>query len=327
MTGSDAASAAPISGDDRSGAAASGAAAQLDVVIVAYHSGEMLERCLAMLTTFLPSRSRIIIVDNSPDDPSASTAVARTPETELLREPRNVGFAAAVNHALRESAAPLVLLVNPDIVSIEGSFAAIEELFARRRDAGAVAVRLTNEDGVLEHCRRGPRRVDFFDAPVGARRFLPRSVAEPRSPMLEWDHEEVRDVENATGAFLFLRRAALEDVGQLDERFFMYWEETDWFTRARARGWRLVFTPAVRAVHAGRKGADVESHAHSLLFLESGNAYVRKHFGLTTALLLRLSWILADSARLVRGMTRSEAYRREIRERLAFHLGTRRALR
>ncbi len=295
--------------------------AGLDVLLVAYHSGAIIDRCLKALATFVPAGSRIILIDNSPDDPSAAEAVSRTPGAELLSEKRNLGFAAAVNDGLRQGTSELVLLVNPDIVSIDGPFESIAAIFARDRDVGAVAVRLVDEAGGIEYCRRRPRRLDFFESAIGLRRLLPRRLQGPENAMLEWDHSEERIVDNATGALLFLRRAAVEDIGGLDDRFFMYWEETDWLTRARSRGWRLLFTPAVSAVHAGRQGSEVPGSTHYLLFLESGYKYVRKHFGLGTELLLRASWIAIDSARLARSRGRPEHYRREVRLRLLLHLG------
>jgi N-acetylglucosaminyl-diphospho-decaprenol L-rhamnosyltransferase len=299
----------------------------LDVLIVAFHTGALLDACLAVLSGFIPAGSRIIVIDNSPEDPSAARAVARTSSAELLSQKGNVGFAAAVNDGLRKSGAEIVLLANPDVVAIEGSFESIERLFEDVPDAGAVSVRLTNTEGALEHCRRRPRRLDFFDAATRVRRFLPARLAGPGVPMVEWDHSDVRAVDNATGALLFLRRAAIADVGMLDERFFMYWEESDWLARARARDWRLLFTPEVSGVHAGRQSSAVEATTHSLLFLESSYRYVRKHFGLGTTVILRLMWVAADSLRLLRGGSKAEAYRHEVKERLLLHLGASRALR
>jgi GT2 family glycosyltransferase len=139
--------------------------------------------------------------------------------------------------------------------------------------------------------------------------------------MHEWDHSEERVVELATGALLFIRRAAFEDVGPLDEQFFMYWEETDWLERARAKGWQLVYTPAVGAVHAVRGSSGSSDTSHSALLLESTYKYTRKHFGRSTALALRTAWILADLARLAAGVIRPSRDRREAIDRLRFHLG------
>jgi GT2 family glycosyltransferase len=293
----------------------------LDVLLVAYRSGPLLEQCLTIVADFAPPGTRVIVLDNSPDDPSAAEAVAHHPTAELRPQAGNVGFATAVNDGLRHSSAELVLLINPDIASIEGSFADVQALFASAPDVGAVAVHLTDEDGKLERCRRRPRRLDFYEFAIGIRRFLPARLAGPPSGLVEWDHLDTREVESATGALLFLRRAAIDDVGMLDEQFFMYWEETDWLMRAHARGWRLLFTPEIRGVHAGRQSSDVGRTAHSLLFLKSSYVYVGKHFGAGSSLLLRATSAVFDGGRLTFGLRRSADYRREAKERLLVHLG------
>jgi GT2 family glycosyltransferase len=293
----------------------------LDVLLVAYHSGAVLDACLATLADFAPEGTRIIVLDNSPDDPSAAEAVARVPGAELVSQRGNVGFAAAVNDGLARTNAELVLLLNPDILEIDGSFDAIREIFDRRPDAGAVTVHLTSGTGVLQHCRRRPTRMEFFNPAIGLENRFTSLREKHRSPMIEWDHADERVVDNATGALLFLRRTTVDDVGPLDERYFMYWEETDWLNRAYDRGWKLVYTPVVRGVHGNRQGSEVGRTTHSLLFLDSGYKFVGKHFGPATEWSLRLTWIAGDTARLLVGIRRDSAYRHEVAERLRVHLG------
>jgi N-acetylglucosaminyl-diphospho-decaprenol L-rhamnosyltransferase len=291
------------------------------VLVVAYHSGKVLNRSLAAVEAFAPEGSLVIVIDNSPEDLSAAQAVASFAEGRLLSEPTNVGFAAAVNDGLALSTAEIILLVNPDISSVTGSFDEVRDLFDRNAAVGAVAVHLVDADGRLQHCRRRFRRFDLFAQAVGVR-WLPRRWQRRwTNPMHEWDHSEERMIENATGALLFLRRAAVDDVGPLDEQFFMYWEETDWLERARAKGWELVFTPAVRGVHAVRQSSDAADARHSLLLLESTHKYARKHFGRGTAVALRLAWVAADLVRLLTAAGRPAEYRRQALERLQLHLG------
>lgn len=283
---------------------------------MAYHSGAVLDVALACLNRFAEG-SRITVVDNSPADPSAAAAAAAFPTVQVLSEPTNVGFAAAVNDALERTTAEIVLLANPDICALTGSVDAVLRIFAANPAAGAVAVRLLDREERLQHCRRRFTRIDLFAPAVGSLGSSRRAG----NSMREWDHSEERVVEQATGALLFIRRAAFDDVGPFDEQFFMYWEETDWLERARSRGWQLVFTPAVGAVHAVRGSTSSPDTKHSLLLLESTHKYARKHFGRSTAVALRATWILADLARLVVGTVRRDRDRREPIERLRFHLG------
>jgi N-acetylglucosaminyl-diphospho-decaprenol L-rhamnosyltransferase len=292
----------------------------LDVIVVAYRSGAVLAEALAGLSRFSEG-SHIIVVDNSPDDPSAAEAVAGLPTARMLAEPENVGFAAAVNDAFALATADIVLLANPDIRTLAGSADDVLRIFATNPAAGAVAVRLLDGEGRLQHCRRRFRRFDLFAPALGLGRLPSGWARRFGNTMSEWDHAEERVVDLATGALLFIRRAAFEDVGPFDEQFFMYWEETDWLERARAKGWQLVYTPAVGAVHAVRGSSGNPDTDHSVLLLESTYKYALKHFGRSTAFSLRTSWILADLARLAMGVVRPSRDRRKTLERLRFHLG------
>ena len=117
------------------------------------------------------------------------------------------------------------------------------------------------------------------------------------------------------GACLFLRRAALADVGPFDERFFVYYEETDWLIRAKRRGWRTVFLPTVEAVHASAGSSPDARSPHVLLLLESQHRYARKHFGPATAALLRTTLLGIDTARLARHALAGRARARGPRRR------------
>lgn len=293
----------------------------LEALLVAYHSGAVIDRSLEAVEAFAPPGTAVLVVDNSPTDPSAARAVAAKASRRLLSEPGNVGFAAAVNDGLALGSAEVVLLANPDILSVTGSFEDVRRIFEENPEAGAVAPHLVDADGRLQHCRRRFTRFDLFAPAVGVAWLPRRLVRRWGNPMLEWDHGEERVVESATGALLFVRRAAIDDVGPLDERFFMYWEETDWLERARAKGWELVFTPAVRGVHAVRQSSEDGKADHSLLLLESTHAYARKHFGRATAAALRLAWVAGDLVRLATGVARPASYRRGVLGRLRFHLG------
>jgi hypothetical protein len=293
----------------------------VDVLVVAYHSDELLPQCLEEVARFVPDESRILVVDNSPDDPSAAEAVGRIAGAELVPQPLNRGFAAAVNAGIGSGSGELVMLVNPDVVSIVGEFRSIECLFADE-DVGAVAPRITNERGDLERCRRNPQRRDLYLIDLGGPAgFVARLLHWSNDPLRRWAHDEVRAVDQANGALLVLRRSALLDVGGLDERFFMYWEEADWLTRAHAKGWRLLFTPEVTAVHLSKRSSTRVEVDHRLLVLESAYKYSTKHFGSAMTLSLRLTWLAADLLKLLRSLGRSESERSRLVARLRLHLG------
>jgi N-acetylglucosaminyl-diphospho-decaprenol L-rhamnosyltransferase len=291
----------------------------LDVVIVNYFSGDLLAGCIATLQGFVPEESNFIFVDNSPADGAVARAAAQVTRATVLPQESNVGFAAAVNAGVAAGSAEIVLLANPDVVSVKGSFAAVSDLFAHRPQAGAMTGKIVDEHGVLMHCRRIPRLADFFELAVGFNRLLPRRLRRRSVAMVEWPHDTQREVESVTGAFLLLRRAAIEDVGPFDERFFVYWEETDWLLRAKQRGWATYFLPELEIVHLGESSSPASAR-HSTLFVDSLYAYVQKHHGRLGSLALRALWTSADALRLARSRVVKRGDPVVLRGRLDAHL-------
>jgi GT2 family glycosyltransferase len=297
-------------------------AAPLDVVVVAYHSGAVLSRCLEAAHAFAPAGTRFFIVDNSPADPSANAAARPFNAAAVLPQPGNVGYASAANVGIAAGAAPFVLLLNPDVVKLEGSFDAITRIFSADERVAAVTARLRNEAGKLTRCRREFRLFDFLVPALSLDAHWPRWLRWRGNMMTDWDHSDERAVDSITGAMLFLRRRAYEQVGPFDTRFFMYWEETDWLVRARRAGWKLVFTPAVDAMHLDRGSSSADSSLYSALLLDSGYRYVGKHFGVARALTVRLVWIAADLGRLAIALSRGRRRRaRVLVGRLLVHVG------
>jgi N-acetylglucosaminyl-diphospho-decaprenol L-rhamnosyltransferase len=297
----------------------------LDVVVVAYRSGAVIGRCLAVARRFAPAGARFVVVDNSPDDRSAALAARELPSAIVLPQSTNVGYAAAANRGIAAGSAPFVLLLNPDVVELQGSYDSVARIFSSEDRVAAVTVRLRDEEGTLMHCRREFRWLDFLGAALSLDAHLPRRWRWHGPALTEWDHDDEREVDATTGAALFLRRTAYEEIGPLDERFFMYWEETDWLRRARHAGWKLVFTPAVDARHLNRRSSDVDGSTYSELLLESSYRYVGKHFGRLALTGMRATWILADLARLLRALIRHDRLSvRRVRRRLQVHVYPRR---
>lgn len=273
---------------------------RLDVVVVNFHSAALIARTVEIAREFAGPGTRLIMVDNSPGDGAADIVGSAAPDPTVLENPVNRGYAAAVNRAFMAGDAELVLLINPDVEELSGSYADVIEAF-RDPLVGAVAVRLVNTDGTLQpNCISAPRPFDLISEDVALADRFPNWRRPRLYRMLDWDHRDARSVDAARGACLFLRRAAIEDVGLFDENFFVYYEETDWLIRAKRRGWRTVFLPSVEAVHAAAGSSPDIRSPHSLLLLESQHRYARKHFGAMATGLLRATQLGIDTARLVR---------------------------
>jgi N-acetylglucosaminyl-diphospho-decaprenol L-rhamnosyltransferase len=283
----------------------------LDVIVVSYRSAELVGGCVEAALAFAGERARVVLVDNLPGDGAREAVLAHAPQATVIENDRNVGYAFAVNQAITASAGELVLLLNPDITSIRGSYETLERAFAADSTLAAVTPRLVASDGKLEPtCRREPRPFDLVAETLDLAARFPHWQRPKRFRMLSETDDGPRRIDAATGACLFLRRTALDDVGPFDESFFLYWEETDWLVRAARQGWHALYLPVVEAVHIGRRSTDVSSETLSLLLLESQHVYARKHFGQVMATALRGGLVTIDLLRWARGLRPDGAERR-----------------
>jgi N-acetylglucosaminyl-diphospho-decaprenol L-rhamnosyltransferase len=295
----------------------------VDVVLVNYRSGPRLAAAVEEAVRWLGGRAAVTIVDNAPGDGSVELAERAHAGVRVIANEENRGFAFAVNQALRATTAPFVLLLNPDVSRIRGEFAAIERIFAADDDVAAVAPRLVGPDGSLQRsARREPRPHDLLVDVFGLRGRFPGSRRLFASHYGDWDYASTRVVDAASGAFLVLRRAALERVGPFDERYFVYAEETDWLVRAKRLGWKTVFTPEVEAVHEARASTDAGESDLVLLLVESEHKYVQKHFGAPTTLAFRGAALGVDGLRWAVAAVRGRsAHRRALARRIRVHAG------
>lgn len=275
----------------------------VDVIIVSFRSGALIGVAVDLVQALVPDAT-VFVVNNDPDDRLAEHA-ARERGVNLIVNGANRGFAAAVNQALAAGDGDLVLLLNPDVAEIRGDWTTLERIFADEARVGAVGVRIVDPSSDLQHtCRREPRVFDFLSETLGLPQRFARWSQPKRFRMLDWSYSDERAVDAACGAFLVLRREALEDVGLLDERFFVYTEELDLLVRAKRRGWQTYFTPAVTVVHRAGGSTGSSGSYLSLLLLDSWYEYARKHFGWGKTAALRATLLGFDLVRLPRALLR-----------------------
>jgi GT2 family glycosyltransferase len=295
----------------------------VDVVVVNYHSAPLIGRAVAASRRLVGAEAGVIVVDNSPGDGAVAAVRAAAPEATVLANRTNRGFAAAVNRAIAVSTADVLLLLNPDVDAITGAYADVEAAFADPRVA-ALAARLEHPDGrPLGNCFTAPRAFDFLSEDMALAQRFPRWGRPRRFRLLDRDPAAAGTVDWASGACLFLRRAAFADVGPFDERFFVYCEETDWMVRARRRGWVTAYVPSIRAVHATAGSSPGVDARPSLLLLESQHRYARKHFGPVPAVALRSAFVGIDIARMARHARGNGGARAAARARIPVHLALR----
>jgi len=278
---------------------------ELAVVIVNHNAGAYLLRCLrSVLERSGDVELEIVVVDNASTDGSAEEAAAAFPQARLIRC-ENRGFAAGVNVGIGATSAPSVLVLNPDVEIVSGTLAELVRLAEARPRAGAIGPRILNPDGTVYP---SGRTVPSLPTAVG-HAFLgpvwPRNPFTRRYHLADWDRTTERRVDWISGAAFLLRRRALEEVGPLDERFFLYAEEVDLFKRLREAGWDIVFTPSLEVVHEQGVSTGRSRRMH-LIHAESVYRYFEKHHahGWRRALLPLARLVLRARAELVSALDR-----------------------
>lgn len=143
-------------------------------------------------------------------------------------------------------------MLNSDTLILDGALEKMVAFADARPRAGVLGCRVLNPDGSLQPtCFMYPSPLNSLLSALYLNKLFPHSRFFGREAMTWWDRNDVREVQVVTGCFMFVRREALEEVGLMDERFFMYAEETDWCYRFRQAGWQVLFTPAARIIHLG----------------------------------------------------------------------------
>jgi GT2 family glycosyltransferase len=231
-----------------------GADPQLDVAIVSYRCETLLRDCLEALRAHPASAGmRVHVVDNASGDGTAEMVRRDFAEVELTVSPRNLGFGAANNIAIAAGRAPYVLILNPDTRLAAGALDRLLELIDSRPEVGMVGPRLELDDGSFDHASRRsfPTPVSALGHFTGLGRRGSGALAAYRAPGVE-----AGPVEAINGAFMLIRRAALERVGTFDERYWMYMEDLDLCYRFAQAGWITWYEPSVTVTHikAGTSG-------------------------------------------------------------------------
>jgi len=237
----------------------------ISIVIVSYNGRDHLRRCLQSLAAHPPAAEReVIVVDNDSRDGSAPMVASEYPDVRLLRMPRNLGFAAGANRGAREASGEAIVLLNPDSEIEADPFAPMLAYLREHDDAGIMAPRLLNPDGSLQlSCRSFPTfSVALFNRYSLLTRLFPRNRYSRQYLLSDWHHDSISDVDWVSGACLMVRRSLFEQIGLLDEGYFMYIEDVDLCQRVHRAGYTVVYLPQTSVVHhIGRSSRTLPSRS------------------------------------------------------------------
>jgi N-acetylglucosaminyl-diphospho-decaprenol L-rhamnosyltransferase len=272
----------------------------VSIVLVSWNTRDLLLACLASLrAAAAPFTFEAIVVDNASSDGTPAAIAAAFPDVTLIANETNRGFAAANNQGICRARGRNILLLNSDTVPEPGAIATLVAVAGRYPRAGAVGGMLRHTDGSFQ--------ASFQDAPglvrecISASGLGHRLLSDGYPGYPERQSLVQRQVEVISGACMLLPRAAVEQVGLLDESYFMYSEETDYCRRLRDSGWEVWYTPEARVLHhGGQSTKQVRSDMVRALY-RSKVRYIALHDGRARALVLRMlltailgvKWLLA----------------------------------
>jgi GT2 family glycosyltransferase len=270
----------------------------LSVVIVSWNVREHLRACLESLKTSLPLSSEVIVVDNASRDGSARMVLEQYGYVRLIKNQRNVGFAAAANQGVERARGAYVLFLAPDCQVVGGALKQMHAFLEANVRYGAVAPRLVDADLTTQRSHAGlPRLATLACWGTPYERWFPANREVRRLQAAAFDYSRDGDVEQASLSCLMMRRKALKKQKPLDEQLWLWFNDADLCRRLSAAGWRIGYLASSVVVH----------HAQaSVRQLEDGVPewhkdrlrYYRKHHGRLGAACVKasLAWTVADHA-------------------------------
>jgi N-acetylglucosaminyl-diphospho-decaprenol L-rhamnosyltransferase len=247
------------------------------IITVSTNEAHWIRPCLSTVFEHLgPVQADVVVVDNESRDGTAELVATEFPKARVVPS-QNRGFSHANNRALMTCDARYVLFLNPDTEIIEGTFAELVDAMDARPGVGLIGVRQVNAEGRLDTTiRRFPNALRALGEALGAERLpgRPHWLGERELDHAVYDTEVACDW--TSGSFMLARREAIESAGYLDERYFMYSDETDFCRRIKLAGWEVRHLPQMTIIHhegkAGIKPSIESLSAYTRL------AYARKYF-------------------------------------------------
>ena len=253
----------------------------VSIIIVSWNTRSHLYNCLTSVYKQISSVNfEVIVIDNGSSDGSQEMVENQYPQVTLIKNATNRGFAAANNQGIAVAQGRYVLLLNSDTVVLHNSIDRVVSFADTHPDAAVVGCRVLNPDGTLQPtCFMFPSVLNMLLSSTYLYKIFPGSRFFGRERMSWWLRDDVREVDVVTGCFMLVRRDAIEQVGRLDEQFFMYAEEADWCYRFRKAGWKALFTPSAEIIHLG--GASTKQMKPEMVLQLRGSIllFLEKHRG------------------------------------------------
>jgi GT2 family glycosyltransferase len=268
----------------------------LSIIIVNWNTKDLLCQCIDSLAKTLKKiDAEILVVDNGSTDGSVRAVQEKFPGIRLIENPINMGFARANNQAISLSSGEYLLLLNPDTQVKDEAIPQMLSFMDAHAKAGLAGAQLLNADGSKQN--------SIANFPSLATELLNKSFLRwlfpDKFPGKETDYPDPLEVDSVIGACMMVRRKAVEQVGLLDEKFFLFFEETDWCYRMKKAGREIYHIPRAEILHFQGKSAEVEKGKARVEYYRSRYHYFRKNRGSFQSSVLFIGLIIKLSVELV----------------------------
>lgn len=254
---------------------------KLSVVIVNYNVEHFLDQCLDSVRRASANCSlEVLIVDNNSVDGSLTMLAEKYPEYPVIANKDNVGFSCANNQAMRIAQGEYVLLLNPDTVVAEDSFSKVISFMDEHPNAGGLGVHMIDGKGnFLPESKRGlPKPMVAFYKIFGLSKLFPKSKRFGQYHLGHINENETNKIDVLSGAFMLMRKTALDKVGLLDEDYFMYGEDIDLSYRIQKGGFDNYYYPETSIIHYKGESTKKSSVNYVFVFYKAMVIFARKHF-------------------------------------------------
>ena len=273
----------------------------VSIIIVNYNVRDFLHHALVSLQKAMKGiRGEIIVVDNASDDGSIEMVRRRFPKVQLIVSKVNLGFAKANNVGLKRARGKFLLLINPDTLVQEDTLRVMVNFFQENLDVGLAGCKVLNPDGTFQlACRRSfPRPWVAFSKMIGLSSLFPNSRLLGRYNLTYLSPDETYELDAVSGSFMMVRREAYEQVGGLDEEFFMYGEDLDWCYRIQQAGWKNYYVHSTQIIHYKGESTKRSNLDEIRTFYQAMHLFVQKHFSSSKLFAFLIRAAISVSSRL-----------------------------
>lgn len=264
----------------------------VSIIIVNYNTKSLTLDCISSIVlSEFAGTYEIILVDNASTDGTVGEVELRYPQVHIIENGKNEGFSKANNRGILRSSGRYVLLLNSDTVVEAATLRTMLDYMDGNLHVGASGCKLILPDGTLDDaCKRGfPTPRSSFYYAFGISRVFRNRPRFHRYKLIHLDADQVHEVDSLVGAFMMVRREAIDQVGLLDESFFMYGEDIDWCYRMKHAGWKVIYYPGTTVIHykgasSRRKPFKVVYEFHRAMILFHRKHYARKYHTIVNVL-------------------------------------------